>query len=250
MKAVVFDGELRVADVSAPRCGAGEVLVRVTKAGICNTDLEIMRGYVPGFKGILGHEFVGVVEEADEEGLAGRRVTAEINFACGKCVCCVSGLQRHCPNRTVLGIQNRNGALAEYVAVPRENVVPVPDDIPDNRAVFIEPLAAALEILEQVPVTASNSALLLGDGKLGQLVARVLASTGCRLTVVGKHAHKLALLADTGASAVMLGGFRAAKHDIVVEATGSPSAFGLAMSSVKPRGTVVLKSAAGASRTR
>ena len=147
------NGILSLRECEKPKRHGKEVLIRVSRAGICSTDLEMVKGYIPGFSGILGHEFFGYVEEADDAALIGKRVTAEINCACGKCDYCQKGLQRHCPHRTVLGITKRNGAFAEYIAVPHENVVLIPDDIPENSSLFIEPLAAALEILEQLPVS-------------------------------------------------------------------------------------------------
>ncbi|MBD3242302.1 MAG: alcohol dehydrogenase catalytic domain-containing protein [Chitinivibrionales bacterium] len=242
MKAVVFDGALGLRDVPRPARGKGDVLIRVAKAGICNTDHEIVRGYMPGFTGILGHEFVGVVTEAADASLVGARVTAEINCACGTCAYCRRGLGRHCPHRTVLGIVNRDGAFAEYVSVPAPNVVAVPDDIDDTRAVFIEPLAAACEVLEQVSVLPEHEVLVIGDGKLALLVAMVLHSTGCRISIAGKHERKLALLNRYDVETLPAGGFGGRRFDIVVEACGNPDAFAEAVAATKPRGTLVLKS--------
>lgn len=243
MKAVVFDGTLRLCERERPERLPGEVLIRVERAGICNTDHEIIRGYVPGFKGILGHEFYGVVEESDDNSLHGRRVTAEINICCGKCEFCKKGLGRHCQERTVLGIIGRDGALAEYVTVPRRNVIEIPESIPESSAVLIEPLAASLEILEQIEIREDNSVLLLGDGKLAQLIAIVLGRKSCNLTAVGKHGHKLAFIKkNAGATTIPLELFNPSAFDIVVEASGSPSAFDLGLSCVKPRGIFVLKS--------
>lgn len=242
MAAVFFDGKLRVEKVPKPQRNNGDVLIRVTKAGICNTDHEIIHGYVPGFNGIPGHEFIGIVEESDDDLLVGKRCTAEINCSCGTCEYCQNNLGRHCPDRTVLGIINRNGAFAEYISVPEKNVVLIPDTIPDNRAIFIEPLAAALEILEQVTITKNSKVLLLGDGKLGLLIGYVLSITECDLTVVGKHPDKLAFLKNYTAQTVLLNDFKNSVYDIVIEATGNPSAFKRALLNVKPRGTVILKS--------
>jgi len=242
MKAVFFDGALKLSDVERPERAGHEVLIRVSHAGICNTDHEIIRGYVPGFNGILGHEFLGHVEEADDRSLIGRRVTAEINISCGKCEFCKKGLGRHCINRSVLGIINKNGAMAEYVAIPQENVFEIPSSIPDTDAIFIEPLAAALEILDQVVIGKEHSVLLIGDGKLALLIARVMSTTGCSLTVVGKHPEKLGLLEDLGIKTVPAGTFKQSPFDIVIEASGNPSAFALGLECVKPRGTFVLKS--------
>lgn len=242
MKALYFENALTLREIPQPVPAADEVLIRVTKAGICNTDIEITRGYMPGFRGVVGHEFIGIVEKAPNRHLLGKRVTAEINLACGECDWCRKGMQRHCPHRSVLGIDRRDGAFAEYLAVPQSNVMEIPPSVPDDRAVFIEPLAAACEILEQVRINRSHSVLLVGDGKLGQLIARVLQTTGCKLLVVGKHDTKLGLLSQMGIPTTHLGQFEPEPFDIVVEATGSPVAFELALSCLKPRGTMVLKS--------
>lgn len=242
MKAVIYNHRLLLSETPKPKPSINEVLVRVTHAGICNTDHEIIAGYVPGFSGVIGHEFVGIVEESDITGMVGKRVTAEINCACGACEYCRRGLGRHCPERTVLGIVGRPGAMAEYVSVPVENVVPIPDSIPDSRAIFIEPLAAALEILEQLTISANHTVLLIGDGKLALLIAHVLVSTGCRATMVGKHPDKLAKAGHLGLETQTLEQSTDGAYDIVIEAAGKPSAFYTAIRNVKPRGTVVLKS--------
>jgi threonine dehydrogenase-like Zn-dependent dehydrogenase len=242
MKAVFFDGQLHVDDMPMPWPGPGEALIKVVSAGICNTDLEITRGYVPGFRGIPGHEFIGLVEAADDKALIGRRATAEINCACGACEFCKQGLGRHCVNRSVLGIVNRSGAFAEYVAVPRENVVEIPPEIADDDALFIEPLAAALEILDQVALSPEKSVLLLGDGKLALLIALAVQSCGCSLLVVGKHREKLRFFENLGITTVILNDFKKSSYDVVVEASGNPSAFSLGLECVKPRGVFVLKS--------
>lgn len=222
-----------------PRATAETAVVRVTRAGICNTDLELVRGYM-GFRGVLGHEFVGVVADGPGD-WAGRRVVGEINFACGHCALCARGLGRHCPTRTVMGIAGADGACAEYVAVPVANLHAVPDAVPDDAAVFTEPLAAAFEILEQVPQAAAAECLVLGDGKLGLLVAQVLAQAGARVRAVGRHAEKLALLARRGIETVLLDEWDRAAADVVVEATGSAEGFALAVAATRPRGTLVLK---------
>lgn len=242
MLAVVFDGSLAIKQVPKPQRTENEVLIRVSLAGICNTDHEIIRGYVPGFNGILGHEFIGIVEEADDPAITGKRCTAEINFACGTCPYCRAGLQRHCPNRSVMGIINRNGAFAQYITVPKENLTIIPDSIPDKQAIFIEPLAAALEILDQVNISQSSKVLLLGDGKLGLLIGHVLAAVGCELTVVGKHAEKLGHLKYDHITTVLQDDFKNGLYDVVIEATGNAEAFDMAVANVRPRGTIVLKS--------
>jgi threonine dehydrogenase-like Zn-dependent dehydrogenase len=243
MKALLWEnGKLSLRECDKPVRRAEEVLIRVSRAGICSTDIEIVKGYVPGFSGILGHEFLGYTEEAGDASLIGKRVTAEINCACGRCEYCRKGLRRHCPDRTVIGISGRDGAFADYIAVPQENVVAVPDEIPESSAVLIEPLAAALEILEQVRIGPDRSVLLIGDGRLAQLIGRVFLAHRLRLSVVGKHAAKLGLLKERGAVTSSLETFTPSPFDIVIEASGSPTGFGLALACVKPRGVIVLKS--------
>jgi threonine dehydrogenase-like Zn-dependent dehydrogenase len=175
-------------DQPVPDPPPGEALVRVLRAGICNTDIELSKGYTP-FAGVPGHEFAGVVERGPGD-LIGRRVVGEINAVCGACAACQAGRRTHCERRTVLGIVNRNGAFSEFLSLPAENLHVVPDELSTDRAVFTEPLAAALEIQEQVPVGPNDRVFVVGDGKLGQLVARTLALTGCRLLVAGRHEGK------------------------------------------------------------
>lgn len=242
MKAVIFDGALKICDAGQPKRKKDEVLIKVSHAGICNTDHEIIKGYIPNFKGILGHEFFGFVVDADDSGYIGKRVTGEINIACGDCEFCKKGLGRHCPNRSVLGILNKDGAFAEFLTLPAKNVVKIPPNIHDKHAIFIEPLAAALEILEQITITQDHSILLIGDGKLAILIAYVLQSTGCNLVVIGKHKHKLKLLEESGIKTILLSNFEKRQFDICVEASGNPSGFNLGLECVKPRGTLVLKS--------
>ena len=238
------NGRLAVTDVPKP-LGEGEALVRVTLSGICNTDVEIVRGYA-GFQGTLGHEFVGVVESApDASQLTGRRVVGEINAGCGHCELCASGDARHCPTRTVLGIVGRDGAHAEFLRLPVVNLLPVPDEVPDERAVFTEPLAAAHAVTERVPVTAEARVAVIGDGKLGLLCAQVLALTGAHVLLIGKHRNKMELAARRGVeimSADEASSRRAHSFDVVVEASGAPGGFALALDILRPRGTLVLKS--------
>jgi threonine dehydrogenase-like Zn-dependent dehydrogenase len=229
-------------DLPAPAPPPGEARVRVIRAGICNTDLELLRGYYP-FAGVPGHEFVGRVESAPgAEEWQGRRVVGEINASCGQCPACAAGRRSHCERRTVLGIVNRNGALAEYLSLPVENLHEVPDGLPDEIAVFTEPLAAALEIQEQITIGPGDRVVVVGDGKLGNLVAQTLALTGCALVVIGRHRRKLALLADRGIATGVPDAIRAGEADVAVECTGNPEGFELARSAVRPRGTLVLKS--------
>lgn len=229
-------------DVPTPAPPAGEALVRVLAAGVCNTDLELVRGYYP-FTGIPGHEFVGRVESAPGAlEWEGRRVVGEINASCGRCAACAAGRRTHCERRTVLGIVNRHGAFADYLTLPVQNLHEVPASLGDDEAVFTEPLAAALEVQEQVKVGPGDRVVVVGDGKLGNLVAQTLALTGCSLMVLGRHAAKLALLAERGIATGGADAIRAGEADIVVECTGNREGFELARSAVRPRGTVVLKS--------
>lgn len=242
MKAIWLEGgQLRLRhSIPVPEPPPGEALVRVIRAGICNTDVELARGYYP-FAGVLGHEFVGVVERG-ATGLQGRRVVGEINAVCGACSACTAGRRTHCERRTVLGIVNRNGAFADYLTLPVENLHVVPDAVADDAAVFVEPLAAALEIQEQVRITPDDRVLVVGDGKLGQLVAQTLALTGCRLRVVGRYGPKLALLAARGIAVIPADAVQAGAYDVAVECTGNHLGFGVALRAVRPRGTLVMKS--------
>ena len=246
MRALFIDDGLRLTDIPAPSPSAGEALVRVTLAGICGTDLELGRGYM-GFRGVPGHEFVGVVEDAsapeDQRRLwLGRRVTGEINIACGRCASCARGLGRHCPTRTVLGILGRDGAHAERLTLALRNLHVIPDSVADLDAVFAEPLAAACEILEQVRVQGSTRVVVVGDGRLGQLVARVLRTVTRSVTVLGRHPSKLALLAPLDVRIALSAEEAGADFDLAVEATGSPGGLDAALGFLRPRGTLVLKS--------
>ncbi len=261
MKALRYEQhQLKVSDVASPATG-GEALVRVTLSGVCNTDLEIARGYA-GFEGTLGHEFVGVVEALSETRPSGRvhsenptsltvgslapgtRVVGEINAGCGRCRLCLTGDSRHCANRTVLGIVGRDGAHAEFLTLPIVNLLPVPDEIPDTQAVFTEPLAAACGILERASITNESHVAVIGDGKLGLLCAQVIATTGARLTLIGKHRNKLHLAERRGieTSLVDEAKTRAREFDVVIEASGSPTGFDVALELLRPRGVLVLKS--------
>ena len=241
MLALRFDGSsARVEDVPEPETCDESVLVRVTLAGVCNTDLEIAKGYM-GFSGVLGHEFVGRVEGGPEE-LRGQRVVGEINFACQSCPICAQGLQRHCPSRQVMGILEADGCFAEQVRVPAANLHAVPDAVSDELAVFTEPLAAAFEILEQVHVEPGRNCVVLGDGKLGLLVAQVLHQAGARVLAVGRHPEKLAILAKRDIETCLESEWRGDLASLVVEATGTPEGFEQAVAATQPRGTLVLKS--------
>lgn len=241
MRALTYDGTTaQVLDRPAPSLVPGTALVRMIRAGVCNTDLEIVRGYM-GFRGVLGHELFGEVVEGPDA-WRGKRVASEINFACGVCPACVSGLGRHCPTRTVMGILGADGAFAELVRVPVENLHEVPEGVSADAAAFLEPLAAAFEILEQVHVRPGLACTVLGDGKLGLLAAQVLHQAGAQVLAVGKHAEKLAILARRGIATVALDAWTRAPADLVVEATGTAKGFEAAIAATKPRGTLVLKS--------
>jgi threonine dehydrogenase-like Zn-dependent dehydrogenase len=241
MQALVWDGvRARLVDHPAPEPRPGMAVVRVHLAGICNTDLEITRGYM-SFRGVLGHECVGTVDDGPAR-WRGKRVVTEINFACGACVLCVRGLGRHCPSRRVMGILGADGAFAEKVTVPIENLHLVPERVADDAAVFTEPLAAAFEILEQVHVQPAMACVVLGDGKLGLLVAQVLHQAGARVLAVGKHDSKLAILRPRGIETATLSEWDRTPADLVVDATGSAAGLAAAIAATRPRGTVVLKS--------
>jgi len=245
MRALVLDGQLRLeAERPVPEPPPGEALVRVRQAGICNTDLELVKGYMR-FKGVLGHEFVGVVDSvagAAAHRFIGRRVAGEINAACGVCATCLANRPTHCPNRTTLGIDRRDGAFADYVTLPIANLHRLPDGVTDDQAVFVEPLAAACEIVQQIHVRPTDTVVVVGDGKLGLLCAQVLQLTGCHLVALGRHADKLDILARRGIRVSTSPDDVDRGADVVVEATGTPAGFAVARQLVRPRGTIVLKS--------
>jgi len=246
MKAICYNqsGIQVIRDYPRPEPLPDEIRIRVSMAGICRTDLEITKGYM-GFEGILGHEFVGKIEEAAGTLPAGARVVGEINAGCGLCGYCRQNLQRHCPNRSVLGIFKRNGCMAEWLTLPVENLFPLPDALPDRHAVFVEPLAAALEIFEQILIQPAQKVCILGDGKLGLLAALTFSHRHEGETLlIGHHSDKLAVVEDR--MAVLLEknmpSAYAKSWDVVVEATGTSSGLRRAMSLIRPRGTIVLKS--------
>ena len=234
------DNKLSLRDISPPR-KPNEALIKIRKAGVCSTDLELVKGYYP-YIGVIGHEFVGEVVEADDASWIGRRAVGEINVVCGKCEQCLNGRPTHCEHRTVLGIVNRNGTFAEYTTLPIANLHHVPDSVPDEMAVFTEPLAAALEIQDQIQIKPTDRVLLIGAGRLGQLIAQTLALTGCDLRVVARHAHQQNLLKARGIRRITEEEIQPWRWDIVIEATGSPSGFSIAKRAIRPRGTMVLKS--------
>src|SRR5437764_563402 len=258
VRALVFRNDVLTFEKNypLPDLQSGEALIRVLLAGICNTDLEIVRGYM-AFQGVLGHEFVGMVEVVHEGPgaspptyLVGKRVVGEINAACHRsdCVYCQQNMFTHCPNRTTLGIVNRDGAFAEYLTLPIANLHLVPDNVSDEEAVFVEPLAANFEMLEQVHLKPSDSVVILGDGKMGQLAAQVLTLSGCEVMMVGKHEEKLALAEKRGVHTYVLDDATSftlehrRRVDIVVECSGSAQGLEMALRLVKPRGTLILKS--------
>lgn len=258
MRALVFHNNTLMLESNYPRpdLQPGEALIKVTRAGICNTDMEITRGYL-GFQGVLGHEFVGVVEAVHEGSgasaptdLIGKRVVGEINIACRRADCwyCQRGIYSHCPNRATLGILNHDGAFAEYMTLPTANLHVVPDNVSDDEAVFVEPLAANFEMLEQIHLKPTDSVLVIGDGKMGQLAAQVLALSGCEVMIVGKHAEKLALAEKYGARPYLLDDAthfaleNGRRVDVVVECSGSAQGLEMALRLVRPRGTLILKS--------
>ncbi|MDH3216101.1 MAG: alcohol dehydrogenase catalytic domain-containing protein [Candidatus Krumholzibacteria bacterium] len=227
-------------DIPRPTPGPGEVLIKVLEAGICSTDHQLVRGMY-AFTGIIGHEFVGCVIEGPEE-LVGSRVVGEINASCGECGACRAGMRKHCPRRTVLGISGRNGAFAEYLTLPQSNVHRVPHGVDTGNALFTEPLAAALEIQEQIKISVSDRVLVVGDGKLGQLIALTLSRAGCHLVVLGRHQQKLRHLRLAGIDTLMGGDVPRGEFDIAIECTGNDQGFVIARQSLRPRGALVLKS--------
>ena len=236
------NGRVAVRDEPLPDRPPGFALIRLLRAGICNTDLELQRGYY-GFAGTPGHEFVGEVVEADTAQWIGRRVVGEINLACGLCDWCRRGLGRHCPHRTVLGIVKHPGAFREYLTLPERNLHALPDALPTERAVFVEPLAAACEILDQVALPCAAQIAVLGDGKLGLLIALVLNAHGYRVHQFGRHSDKLRIAERAGVAAASSGGsLPEAAYDWVVDATGSAEGLRQAVGMTRPRGTVILKS--------
>ena len=234
------DNKISLRNISQPR-KPDEALIKIRRAGICSTDLELVKGYYP-YTGVIGHEFVGEVVEAEDASWIGQRVVGDINVSCQKCEQCLQGRPTHCEQRTVLGIVNRDGTFAEYTQLPIRNLHRVPASVPDEMAVFTEPLAAALEIQDQIQIKPTDRVLLIGAGRLGQLIAQTLALTGCDLHVVARHARQQSLLRSRGIRIVAEEQIQPWRWDIVVEATGSPSGFALARRAIRPRGTIVLKS--------
>jgi threonine dehydrogenase-like Zn-dependent dehydrogenase len=243
MRAMVIDNGVSLRrDYPEPATASGESMVRVRMAGICGTDLELARGYM-GYRGVPGHEFVGEVVESANPALRGRRVVGEINATCGRCRACAEGLDRHCPYRTVLGILGRDGAFADYLRLPERNLIALPDSMPDEVAIFIEPLAAAYEIFAQIKIPRNHRVLVLGDGRLGALVAMAFESEGYDVIVGGHHPKKAAQLRLRIDHEKDLND----RYDVVVDCTGANGGFTRALELVRPRGTLILKSTAAAS---
>lgn len=234
------NNQISMRDVPQPK-KPNEALIKIRKAGICSTDLELVKGYYP-FTGILGHEFVGEVVNASDSAWVGSRVVGDINAVCGLCEACRNGRPTHCENRTVLGITNRDGIFAEYTTLPLENLHRVPDSVSDEMAVFTEPLAAALEIQDQIQIRPTDRVLIVGAGRLGQLIAQTLALTGCDLHVVARHSLQQNLLTARGIRITSEAEIQPRRWDVVVEVTGSSAGFNLARKAIRPRGTLVMKS--------
>ncbi len=247
MKALIYDDGLKFLDnYKEPVLKAGEALIETTMAGICNTDEEITKGYM-GYKGVLGHEFTGIVKDvfngADKYWI-GKRVVGEINAGCKKCPYCARGLERHCPNRGTLGIWQKDGCFSEYFTLPTSNLLEIPVNVADEEAVFIEPLAAAYEIVEQLHIKPTDKVALLGDGKLGLSIALVLGALNINLHHIGKHENKLNISKNAGNKTMLLSEIEGLAHyfDVVIEATGSTGGFETSLNLTRPRGTLVLKS--------
>lgn len=249
MKAVVFndkEGLVLKTDYTKPVPQKGEALIKVSMAGICNTDAEIIKGYM-GYSGVLGHEFVGVVEEVNDadKSWIGKRVVAEISYGCDNpdCPWCAVKNYRHCPDRHTIGIWRKDGCFAEYITLPTNILFEVPENVPDEQAVFVEPLAAACEITEQLHIEPTHKIVVLGDGKLGLTTALTLNAQNLDVTLVGKHQNKLDIAKAQGVKTMLLDELKVSNNfDVVVEATGSVSGFETSLNLVKPRGVLVLKS--------
>lgn len=240
MKALYFDGEKAVyrEDYDKPIPTPGHSLIRVLMAAICNTDREVMRGYRPDFRGVLGHEFVGVVEDSDDPALIGKRVVGELNEGCGTCIYCKSGREKHCLTRKVIGMEGLDGTFAEYFVLANHLIHEVPEDLPTKKAIYTEPLAAALEIPSQVHLSPEKNVAIIGDGRLALMIAQVVSLHGVDLTIIGRHEEKLRLFEHLGKTTYHEGD----TFEVVIDATGSPSGIELAKNIVRKRGTIVLKS--------
>ena len=240
MKALYFDGEKPVyrEDYNKPVAASGKSLIKILMSAICNTDREVIRGYRPDFRGVLGHEFVGVVEWSDNESLIGKRVVGELNEGCGECIYCKTGREKHCVTRKVIGKEGLDGTFAEYVVLANHLLHVVPDSLPTEKAIYVEPLAAALEIPNQIHIRPEDNVAIVGDGRLALMIAQVLSLYGVDLTIIGKHEEKLQLFDKLGRTDHRKGD----TYEIVIDATGSRSGMELAKKIVRKRGTIVLKS--------
>lgn len=241
MKVLYYDGQLSIREIETPSPKKNEALIKILLAGICQTDIEITRGYM-NFAGIPGHEFVGKVEACANKKWIGKKVVGEINMACEECSFCKEGMQNHCSERTVLGIQGKDGTFAEYITLPLKNLYEVPPSVKDDEAVFVEPLAAACRILEQVTIKKNARVLVLGDGKLGLLIGQILSQTKCTLLCAGKHPEKLSFLSSLGIPTQMEKEVKEKVFDFVIEATGNPEGIKKALDLILPEGTIILKS--------
>lgn len=242
MRAVYFDGELQYReDIPKPQIESNESLIKITYAAICNTDKEIVKGY-KDFKGILGHEFVGVVEESEEKDLVGKRIVGEINIGCNQCDFCNKGFQNHCRNRKILGMTHKDGAFADYITLPNKNIHVVPDRVSDMEAVFAEPLAAALQITNMYHIKPTDKVAIIGDGKLAQMITQVISLTSCDLTVIGKHSEKLDLLKRKAKTILLQDSKFENYFDVAIDCTGNSQGLKYAKDIVKAMGTIILKS--------
>ena len=240
MKALYFDGEKPVylENYAKPSITLGHSLIKVLMSAICNTDREVIRGYRPDFRGVLGHEFVGIVEDSDDKNLIGKRVVGELNEGCGTCIYCKTGREKHCVTRKVIGMEGLDGTFAEYFVLANHLIHEVPDSLPTEKAIYTEPLAAALEIMAQVHMSPEDNVAIIGDGRLAFMIAQVVSLYGVDLTIIGKHEEKLKLFEKFGKIKHEEGN----TYEIVIDATGSPSGIELAKQIVRKRGTIVLKS--------
>lgn len=240
MRALYFDGQKPVytMEYQKPKATPGHSLIRVLVAAICNTDREVIRGYRPDFRGVLGHEFVGIVEESDDERLIGKRVVGELNEGCGDCIYCNTGREKHCMRRKVIGMEGLDGTFAEYMILANHLIHVVPDSLPTEKAIYVEPLAAALEIPNQLHIRPEDNVAIIGDGRLALMIAQVISLYGVDLTIIGKHEEKLALFQNLGRTTHQEGD----TYEIVIDATGAPSGMDLAKRIVRKQGTIVLKS--------
>jgi len=240
MNGLYYDGKNAIyrEDLNVPVAGSNQSLIRISLSAICNTDKEILKGYRPDFKGIMGHEFVGIVEDSNEKDLIGKRVVGEINEVCHNCIYCKTGRSHHCLNRTTPGL-SRDGCFAEYMVLKTENLHVVPDTLPDDVAVFTEPLAAAFEILEQINISKGTPVAIIGDGRLALCIANVMNLIGAKITVIGKHSEKFDMfktIAKTTTEGIP------EEYEVVIDASGSPNGISMAIKLVRKMGTIVLKS--------